>query len=262
MIQLIGVLMALVGVLVGIGYAQPPVRRSGFFRIAGLVLMAVLAGFIGMFIVAEAVGEPGGWAAVGRIASWLVPLSLLVTLALVRPAWAQPVLVVLTGLVLLLHVWFMIDTRAWRSFEDDIGPVRAVAGFVVMVALAALGWHRSAPAGWLLLALGVPPVVLLLLETGRFAVASWVVVGIPGVAVGILYLLAADTASARKTSARKTSARKTSARKTSVGTASVGTAGVTTPRTPASPRNGPGPPRNGSGPPAAAPTRAVERNTP
>lgn len=235
MVQLVGIFAVLVGVLVAIGYTLAPARRPGFFRTAGLVLMAVFVLLAGMWIAGEAFAEPGGPAAVGLIASWLVPLLLLVTLALVRPAWALPVLTVLTGLILLLHVWFVIDPRAWRSFEDDIGPVRAVAGFVVVAALAALGWHRPAPAGWLLLAIGVLPVVLLLLETGRFAVASWAVVGAPGVAAGILYLLAAHAASADTAPAR--------------------TVGATTPRTPVSPRNGPAPPE-------AAPTRAVERKTP
>ncbi len=239
MVQLLGIFAMLVGVLVGIGYALAPARRPGFFRAAGLVLMAVFVLFAGMWIAGEALAEPGGPAAVGLIASWLVPLLLLVTLALVRPAWALPVLAVLTGLVLLLHVWFMIDPRAWRSFEDDIGPVRAVAGFVVVAALAALGWHRPAPAGWLLLAIGVLPLALLLLGTGRFAVASWVAVSAPGVAAGILYLFAARTAS----------------RTTSADTAPTRTAGASTPRTPVSPRNGPAPPE-------AAPTRAVERKTP
>lgn len=245
MVVLVGIFAVLVGVLVGIGYALASARRPGFFRAAGLVLMAVFVLLAGMWIAGEALAEPGGPAAVGLIASWLVPLLLLVTLALVRPAWAQPVLAVLTGLILLLHVWFLIDPRAWRSFEDDTGPVRAVAGFVVVAALAALGWHRPAPAGWLLLAIGVLPVVLLLLETGRFAVASWAVVGAPGVAAGILYLLAARTASARTAAAHTASAD----------TAPARTAGATTPRTPVSPRNGPAPPE-------AAPTRAVERKTP
>lgn len=192
MLQVVGFFGVVLGGLVAIGYALPARRRHRWFRAAAITLMSLFTALAGMFIAGEALTDPGGWPAVGLIAAWLLPLLGLAALAALRPALALAVLSALTVAVLLLHAWFMVDPGSWRSFEDDVGPVRTVAGFVVVVALAVLGWHRPRQAGWLLITLGVLPIVMAVVAAdGRLPITSWTIVGVPAVVTGVLLLLAA-----------------------------------------------------------------------
>jgi hypothetical protein len=85
--------------------------------------------------------------------------------------------------------WFAADPEAWRVFENNYGPVRAMSSFVLAAPLALLGWRKPLPAGMLLVALGVAPVMLV--AAGTFwGLGSLAVVSLPAVLTGILYLLA------------------------------------------------------------------------
>jgi hypothetical protein len=172
---------------------RSPETRARVLRRSGLALMALFTVFITLFIAGEALVDPGGWEGVGMIASWVLPIAGLAALAWYRPGAATIVLAVLTGVIVLVSVWYALDSGGWRSFEDDIGPVRAVATFVVQAPLALLGWKRPRAAGTLLVIVGVVPVLISGLGTQGWGVAagSLFALSSPGVVSGILYLLAA-----------------------------------------------------------------------
>jgi hypothetical protein len=71
-----------------------------------------------------------------------------------RVAWATVLLSVLTAGLVDVSIWFAADREAWRAFENNNGPVRAIAAFVLAAPIALLGWRRSLPAGVMLLVLG------------------------------------------------------------------------------------------------------------
>jgi hypothetical protein len=158
-------------------------------RRAGFLVMAVLGVVVGVFVVGETLDDPGGWPAVGLIATWLVPLVVLGVLAWRRPEWAGWVLGVLTGAVAVGAVWFAVDPQAGRSLENDVGPVRALAVFVVSVALGVLGLARTGLAAVLLLVVGLVPVLAGTL--GRGGMSSLSAASLPALLTGVLYLASA-----------------------------------------------------------------------
>lgn len=166
-----------------------PVRRATILRRLGFGLMTLETTFFGLFVVGDTVADPGGWQAVGLIAAWLVPLAALCALAWRRPGAATWVLGVLTAAVVAGSIWFAVDPQGWRSLENDIGPVRAVAAFVVVAALGVLGLARTMTAGVLLLVAGGVPVLLGSIDRG--GLSSLAVVGVPAVLVGALYVASA-----------------------------------------------------------------------
>lgn len=154
------------------------------------MVLATAFGLIAvMFTVGEAVADPGGWAAAGLVALWLVPLAALLALTLLRPVTAAPLLVGLTVLWAAVVLWAALAAPAWRSFENGHGPVRAVAALVLGLPLAALGWHRQRLAGVLLVVLAGAPVVLSLASRAASSPALTVVVT-PLLATGALLLVA------------------------------------------------------------------------
>lgn len=162
-------------------------------RRAGFAVMAVLTMVVGVFVIGETFDDPGGWGAVGLVSAWLVPLAVLAALAWRRPGLATWVLGALTGMVLVGAVWFAVDPQAARSLEDGVGPVRALAVFVVAAALGVLGLARTGPAAVLLLVVGLAPT--LLGGLGRGGTSSLAAASLPAVLTGVLYL--ASTFAAR-----------------------------------------------------------------
>jgi hypothetical protein len=133
------------------------------FRARALVwtASAIMAAFTlvaGLFISGFALTDPGGTEGAMLIASWVVPMAALATLAWLRPGWAAPALILMTALLVLAGMWFAVDSASWRAFENANGPVRAVAVLVLALPAAVLGLKQTAVAGWLLLALGLGPV--------------------------------------------------------------------------------------------------------
>ena len=164
-------------------------------RLAGLVFASLFGAVASLFIAGEAMSDPGGLAGAALVASWSVPLAALGALAWYRPARATIVLGGLTLAVVVGSVWFAASTQSWRSLENGIGPVRAIGLFVVMMPLALLGWRRPHVAGWMLLTVGLIPMVAA--STGRSAgVGSLTAVAVPAMIDGILYLLSAPPGTA------------------------------------------------------------------
>lgn len=188
-------LLALVPAAIYFGVQRDPAERARFLRRAGLAVMAVVGVMGAAFIIGETIGDPGGWAAAGYIAGWLLPMLALVVLAWRWPRSAVRVFAVLTALVVAMNVWLVARPDAWRSFEDDVGPVRAIAVFALVVPLGALGWRRPLPAGVMLLVVGLVPMLALvsldLASSPRVGGAAVTVVSIPAVLTGLLFVGAA-----------------------------------------------------------------------
>lgn len=163
--------------------------RARFLQRAGLLLTGVFTFLGAAWIVGEAFTDPGGWQAVGLVALWLVPLAVLLAISWYRVALATVLLGALTAGMVGVSVWFAADPEAWRAFENNNGPVRAIGSFVLAAPIALLGWRRPLPAGVLLVVLGVVPVALSTVGTFR-GIGSLAVVSFPPALTGILYLLA------------------------------------------------------------------------
>lgn len=169
---------------------EPPRAVRG----AGLLVAGMYVLVVGLFITAETLSDPGGWVGAGLVAAWLVPTILLSLLAWRRPDWARPVLVALVAVMAGVFAWSALDPEAWRSFEDDTGPVRGIMAFALTAPLALLAVRHLRDAGALLLVLGLLPALVLVVL--RITDAGWVplslaMLDLPLLIVGTLFLVAA-----------------------------------------------------------------------
>lgn len=188
-----GFLPLVILVVVGIVYFQrnrDVLDRAKFLRRCGFGFMAFATVFFVAFAAGEAVGDPGGLAAVGLISAWFVPLAGLIAFAWFAPRSALPVFAILTAATLAVAALAAAQSDSWRRFEDDHGPVRTIAVFVLSAALAVYGLHRTREAGWMLVTLGVMPFVLSTLGS-HLALGSLAVAVTPALVAGALYLIAA-----------------------------------------------------------------------
>jgi hypothetical protein len=119
----------------------------------GFGIIAVFSVLAGLFIAGEAFEEPEGTGAIITVLAWLIPLVGLAGLAWFRPRLAAPIMIALSGAVVLASLWFAVDPDVWRVIEDPYGPVRAVAVFLLSAAVGVLGLRGlSSQAGfWSLL---------------------------------------------------------------------------------------------------------------
>lgn len=125
------------------------VRRVGCWGLVGF------AALFALFAAGYAVEDPGGWAAVGMVASFLVPTALLGTAAWRWPhraGWTVVPYVVVTTLVWVIVPVFPDEVR--ERF-DRVGPVFAMATTIAAVALAILGLRRPLLAGWFLIGIAL-----------------------------------------------------------------------------------------------------------
>ena len=139
------------------------------------------------FIAGEAMDDPGGLEGVGLVLLWAVPLAGLALLAWRRPERAVIVLEVLTAAVIAVAVAFAVAPSSWWSFENGHGPVRAIGVFALMLPIAVLGWRRPRPAGWMLLTIGVVPMVVSATPQGSGSMRA---VALPAAIDGAIFLLA------------------------------------------------------------------------
>jgi hypothetical protein len=154
--------------------------------------LAMVYGVVGgLFVIGETFAAPGGAAAAGLVACWLVPLAALVALALVLPDRAVAVLTWVTGAV----VVFVLLAGTLLDPRGQAGPIGAITVFALSVALAFLGVRQPRPAGLLMVAAAAGLVVAQLLAAavhGHHAGigGSTAAVVVPVLALGGLFLLA------------------------------------------------------------------------
>ena len=174
-------------------------RTLGGPMLPGFVVGAAFVGLAALFVAGSALSDPGGWAAVGMTAAWLVPLVALVVLAFWRPRQAVPVLVVAALLPLAFGAWSLVDPTAARDWENRVGPVGLVVLLVVSAGLVTLGLSRPVLAGAVLLVVTVVPPLLAALApgTGRGEPLSLALLTLPLVVAAVLYLVAGTRARGR-----------------------------------------------------------------
>jgi hypothetical protein len=176
-------------------------RRALFVNRTALFLTVVVTSLVTAFVIGETLADPGGWTALGLIASWLVPLLLFSALAWWRPAWMLIPVLLLSLAMVALAVWFAVDAHWWRDLEDRVGPVRTIAMFVVATAIACFAWRRPAAGGALLLtATAVPMLVVQFALRGSFSSLGTALMTIasPYVVIALLYLGSALVASSEQ----------------------------------------------------------------
>jgi hypothetical protein len=167
-----------------------PARRARFLKKVAFILMMVTSGFIALFVAGETMDDPGGWEGIALVASWAAPVAGLAVAGWRWPDRAAPVFVALTAAVVVLGVWYAVDSDGWRSFEDAHGPIRTIVSFAVVTAMAFFAWKRPALGGWLMLAVAVVPVGLASAGGQRGSVAL-IAVSSPPLFAALLFLLSA-----------------------------------------------------------------------
>jgi hypothetical protein len=85
----------------------------------GFGVSAVFSVLAGLFITGEAFEEPGGIGAVHLVLALVIPLVGLAGLAWFRPRLATPIMIGLSGAVVLASLWFAVDPDAWGVIEDQ-----------------------------------------------------------------------------------------------------------------------------------------------
>lgn len=169
------------------------VKRIGAW---GLVAFAAL---FGLFAAGYAFEDPGGWAAVGLVALYVVPAVLLAVVAWRWPQRAMVTVVPVVAVIALAWVALPLFAEAVRGWFDDVGPVFALATGVAAVALAVLGLHRPGLAGTLLIAVAAFVFLQLVIEANALVEGpgplgllgtSGGVVLLPMVVSGVLLLVA------------------------------------------------------------------------
>ncbi len=183
--------LLLVGIAVGavLWFRRHPTTRGRAVRLSAFCFLALVIVLFASFAVAETFADPGGWAALGWVSAWALPLLAIVALAWLRPGRSVPFFWAMTAVVLGLLLWAAADTSSWRAFEDDHGPVRTIVVFVLVAGLAVLGLNRPRDAGLMLVILGLAPSLMSLLGGPRGG--SLFVAVTPALLGGALYLMAA-----------------------------------------------------------------------
>lgn len=145
----------------------------------GLVGFAAL---FALFAAGYAFEDPGGWAAVGMVAAFLVPTALLAVTAWRWPHRAGSTVVPFVLLVTLAWVIVPVFPAELREWFDRVGPVFAMATTVAAVTLAVLGLHRPGLAGGLLIGIAVFVFVQLVLGANalREGPGPWSLLGTSG----------------------------------------------------------------------------------
>lgn len=176
------------------------------FRWTAFILALLMGAVGGLFTAGYAFEDPGGWAAVGLTAAWLLPLAVLSVLALWRPDVAGPVI---AGLILLLFLVGVGDA-VLGGLLRRLGPVGGVSLLVVAVALGFLGLKRSRMAGLLLVSAAVLQMIGVAVGflmaprvagegpgVGALLGGSSGVLVVPVLVLGLLFLVAASAGGER-----------------------------------------------------------------
>lgn len=165
-------------------------RRLARYTVFGLAAFFLL--LASAFAIGAIADDPGGATAAVVILAWLLPAVALSVYTFLRPARAEQVLMVVTGVVV---AFIVVQALTDLVPTDDVGPVGTLAGLVVSVPLAFLGLHRAAMAGKLLLAVG------LALAFSAFIGApagSATALAAPLLVLGMLFMVVAEPSGGRR----------------------------------------------------------------
>src|SRR5512141_1663167 len=193
--------IVVVAVVLGIVFAREkdPQRRATALQRTGAAVMAVFTVLAGIFIGGYAMQDPGGNTGLLITLAWVLPMLILAVAAWFWPAATAPLLLALASAFIAACVWLAFDPAALRSFVSENGPIIAVSVVALAFPAAVLGLKRTALAGWLLVALGVLPLVITLIGRSG-AVGSLTAASVVPLICGILYLVSVRMASDTTTS--------------------------------------------------------------
>jgi hypothetical protein len=167
--------------------AKDPQERATTLTRTGAAVMAVFTVVAGIYIVGYAMQDPGGNPGLWMTLAWLVPMLILAAAAWFWPAVTAPLMLALSSAFIATCVWLAFDPAALRSFVSDNGPVIAVSVVALAFPAAVLGLKSTTMAGWLLVALGVLPLLITLIARSG-PVASLTAASVVPLIVGLGYL--------------------------------------------------------------------------
>ena len=182
--------IVVVAVVLGIVFAREkdPQRRSTALQRTGAAIMAVFTVLAGVFIGGYTMEDPGGNAGLLMTLAWVLPMLILAAAAWFWPAPTAPLLLALASAFIAACVWLAFDPSALREFISENGPVIAVSIVALSFPAAVLGLKRTALAGWLLVALGVLPLLITII--GRSGpITSLTAASVVPLICGIVYLV-------------------------------------------------------------------------
>jgi hypothetical protein len=186
--------IAVVAVVMFMTREKDPQQRAAALQRTGAAVMAVFTVLAAIFIAGYALQDPGGNAGLLMTLAWVVPMLVLAVAAWFWPAPTAPLLLALASAFIAACVWLAFDPAALREFISENGPVIAVSVVALAFPAAVLGLQRAALAGWLLVGLGVLP--LLITVIGRSGgVSSLAAASVVPLIAGISYLVSARMAS-------------------------------------------------------------------
>ena len=186
--------IAVVAVVMFMTREKDPQQRAAALQRTGAAVMAVFTVLASIFIAGYALQDPGGNAGLLMTLVWVVPMLVLAVAAWFWPAPTAPLLLALASAFIAACVWLAFDPAALREFISENGPVIAVSVVALAFPAAVLGLQRAALAGWLLVGLGVLP--LLITVIGRSGgVSSLAAASVVPLIAGISYLVSARMAS-------------------------------------------------------------------
>lgn len=185
--------IAVVAVVMFMTREKDPQQRAAALQRTGAAVMAVFTVLASIFIAGYALQDPGGNAELLLTLAWVVPMLVLAVAAWFWPAPTAPLLLALASAFIAACVWLAFDPAALREFISENGPVIAVSVVALAFPAAVLGLQRAALAGWLLVGLGVLP--LLITVIGRSGgVSSLAAASVVPLIAGISYLVSARMA--------------------------------------------------------------------
>lgn len=179
-----------VGVVLLLTRNRDPHQRATVLTRTGAGVMAVFTVLAGVFTAGYAMQDPGGNAGLLLTLAWVVPMLILALSAWFWPAVTSPLMLALSSAFIAACVWLALDPTALRSFLSDNGPVIAVSVITLAFPAAVLGLKRTALAGWLLVGLGVLPLLITLIARSG-PLASLTAASVVPLICGICYLVAA-----------------------------------------------------------------------
>lgn len=186
--------IAVVAVVMFMTREKDPQQRAAALQRTGAAVMAVFTVLAAIFIAGYALQDPGGNTGLLMTLAWVVPMLVLAVAAWFWPAPTAPLLLALASAFIAACVWLAFDPAALREFISENGPVIAVSVVALAFPAAVLGLQRAALAGWLLVGLGVLP--LLITVIGRSGgVSSLAAASVVPLIAGISYLVSARMAS-------------------------------------------------------------------
>ncbi len=165
--------------------------RALALRRVGLGIVLVFAAMSAVFMAGAALDNPGGWAAIGMIAAWTVPLGALALFGWLRPRLALRVLLVAAITLIALDALTLVGVHSVQIFQRSYGPARDIAGVVLMAALGVVGYKIPGRAARLAVVTFALPLAITAIAEPAGAVVSMLLFSSPPL-VAAAYHLAAE----------------------------------------------------------------------